>query len=227
VLIEGCRLWLAPLAQAENGFPAGTVTGENAVDTKVAAASPRARITIRDTQAWGFGGGLIRQQAAFNLKERIDATVDRVTVWSSATAFRLRGSSDDQDGAWVRVQNAVLHDVAVGIRYEDDIRQLRVWNTTFGRNVARPFEDASSTRVSLDVRNVAVLGRELPREAAGPSNVAAGADAFIDATAHDYHATASSPLVDAGVAIGEVGDDRDGAGRPHGRAYDAGAYERR
>jgi hypothetical protein len=34
VLIDGCRFWLAPLDEAENGFAAGTVPGENAVDTK-------------------------------------------------------------------------------------------------------------------------------------------------------------------------------------------------
>jgi len=227
VLIERCRLWLAPLAQAENGFPAGTVTGENALDTKVAARSPRAKITIRDTEAWGFGGGLIRVQAAFNLKENIDATVERVTVWDSAIAFRVRGSSSDQEGAWVRIQNAVLHDVDVGIRYEDDLERFRVWNTTFGSGIKRAFVDATSTRVTLDVRNVAFLGSHRPSEAAGASNLAAGANAFVNAAAHDYRPTATSPVVDAGTTIGEVATDREGKSRPQGRAFDVGAYELR
>jgi len=225
VLIERCRLWLAPLAEGENGFPAGTVPGENALDTKVAARSPRARITIRDTQAWGFGGGLIRVQAAFNLKENIDATVDRVTVWDSDIAFRVRGSSADQEGAWVRIQNAVLHDVDVAVRYEDDIQRLRVWNTTFGSGVVRPFADASSTRVTLDVRNVAVLGGDLPAEATGASNLAVGPQAFANAAADDYRPSALSPLVDAGVTLYEVGTDRAGISRPQGRAFDIGAHE--
>jgi hypothetical protein len=50
VLIEGCYFWLAPLVAAENGFAAGTVPGENGVDTKAAASLPRARITIRNNR---------------------------------------------------------------------------------------------------------------------------------------------------------------------------------
>ena len=225
VLIERCRLWLAPLAGAENGFPAGTVPGENGVDTKVADGSPRARITIRDTQAWGFRGGLIRQQAAFNLKENIDATLDGVTVWNSEIAFRLRGSRSSPNGAWVRIQNAVIHDVAVGIRYEDDINRLRVWNTTFGLGVARAFEEAASKRESPQVRNVVVLGANLPREAAGTSNLAVGLEAFVDPASHDYRLTAQSPAVDAGIAISDVATDRAGVSRPQGRAYDVGGHE--
>ncbi len=225
VLIERCRFWLAPLAQAENGFPAGAVTGENALDTKVASSSPRARITIRDTEARGFGGGLIRVQAAFNLKENIDALVDRVTVWDSEIAFRVRGSSPDQEGAWVRIQNTVVRDVAVGIRYEDDLKRLRVWNTTFGRNIARPFVDATSVQNALDVRNVALLGRVLPREAAGPSNLAVDPAAFVDAAAGDYRPAPRSPLLDSGTTIAEVATDRAGVSRPEGKAFDVGAFE--
>ena len=56
--------------------------GENAVDTKVGPALPRASITIRDTTASGFREKcFIPNMAAFNLKESISATVDRVTVY--------------------------------------------------------------------------------------------------------------------------------------------------
>jgi len=226
VLIERCRFWLAPLASAENGFPAGAVTGENALDTKVAATSSRARITIRDTQAWGFRGGLIRLQAAFNLKENIDAVVDRVTVWNSEIAFRLRGSDANTSGAWVRIQNAVLYDVGIGIRYEDDIQRLRVWNTTFGRQIARAFEDVSSAgHAKPDVRNVVFVGRNLPPEAGDGSNLAASQNAFVDASSDDYRPRAQSELVDAGVTIAEVDMDRAGVNRPQRRALDVGAYE--
>lgn len=49
LLIEGCCIWLEPLADAENGFSAGMVTGENAVDTKTRPGGSRAIRTIRDT----------------------------------------------------------------------------------------------------------------------------------------------------------------------------------
>ena len=226
VLIERCRFWLAPLAHAENGFPAGTVAGENAIDTKVSADSPRGRITIRNTRAWGFGGGLISNQAAFNLKEHIDATVDGVTVWGSTIGFRLRGATGSSpNGAWVRIQNAVLYDVGVAIRYEDNIENLRVWNTTLGRGVARAFQAASSRSDGLDVRNVVVLGTDLPREAVDASNLAVGLEAFVDPASHDYQLTAESRAVDAGKTISGVVTDRSGVIRPCGRTYDVGAYE--
>jgi hypothetical protein len=93
VTLERARIWLAPLPAAENGFAAGTVPGENAVDTKASAAFPRASILLRDVTAYGFRNGLIGNMAAFNLKEQIDATVERVVVYDSEIAFRLRGGS--------------------------------------------------------------------------------------------------------------------------------------
>jgi hypothetical protein len=227
VLIERCRFWLAPLAERENGFPAGTVPGENALDTKVDGSSPRAKITIRDTQAWGFGGGLIRLQAAFNLKEKVDATVDGVTVWDSEIAFRVRGDGTGANGAWVQIQNTVLYGVAVGIRYEDDIERLRVWNTTFGSGIGRPFAEELSKNSRPDVRNTVFLGATVPQEAAAASNRAVSEKTFVNAGSHDYRLTAQSPAVDAGTALQTVETDRLGVSRPQGRAYDAGAYELR
>ena len=108
--IEGCRIWLAPLATVENGSAVGSVPGENAVDTKASSSFPRSRITIRNTEAYGFKWATTGNNiAAFNLKENVDATVDRVTVYDSEIAFRLRGP------AFVAVQNAVVHDVDVGV----------------------------------------------------------------------------------------------------------------
>ena len=227
VLIERCRFWLAPLAERENSFPAGTVPGENALDTKVDGSSPRAKITIRDTQAWGFGGGLIRLQAAFNLKEKVDATIDGVTVWDSEIAFRVRGDGTGANGAWVQIQNTVLYGVAVGIRYEDDIERLRVWNTTFGSGIGRPFAEELSKNSRPDVRNNVFLGATVPQEAAAASNRAVSEKTFVNAGSHDYRLTAQSPAVDAGTALQAVETDRVGVSRPQGRAYDAGAYELR
>jgi hypothetical protein len=220
VLIEGCRFWLRPLPEPVNGFAAGVVPGENAIDTKASASFPRATITIRDSEFHGFRDGLIGNMAALNLKEHIDAVVDRVTVHASEIAFRLRAPAS------VRVQNAIVHSVAHGVRYEDDIQGLRIWNSTFGRDVGRPFTPASSASSVLEVRNVAVLGTLLPAEAGGGSNLALPAAAFVNAGAHDYRLSAASAAADRGVAIVEVTADRQGTARPQGAAYDIGAYER-
>ena len=220
VLIEGCKFWLRPLPSPVNGFAAGVVPGENAIDTKVNATLSRGTLTVRNSEFFGFMGGLITNMAALNLKENVDAVIDGVTVHSSEIAFRVRAPAN------VRVQNAIVHSVAFGVRYEDNIQGVRVWNTTFGNGVGRVFLAASSPASVLDVRNVAVLGVVLPPEASDPSNMAVPSTAFVNAAGHDYEASASSPLVDRGVAIPQVPVDRRGTLRPQGSAYDIGAYER-
>ena len=221
VTIEGCRIWLAPLATAENGFAVGSVPGENAVDTKASSSFPRSRITIRNTEAYGFKWATTGNNiAAFNLKENVDATVDRVTVYDSEIAFRLRGP------AFVRVQNAVVHDVDVGVRYEDNIENLRIWNTTLGTGVLTPFVAAAASSVGLDVRNLLLLGSSMPVEARGASNLAVGSASFVNASAHNYLLAAGSAAIDTGTTIPEVTTDRLGVTRPQGTAYDVGAYER-
>ena len=225
VRLDGVRIWLEPLAADENGFPAGTVPGENAIDTKAAATLKRARLTIRNVTAWGFQNGLITNMAAFNLKEHIDATLDGVTVFDSQIAFRLRGGGRTGPGAWVTVTNAVVHSVLTAYRYEDDIQRLHIWNNTVGRNVTRVFQAALSNREGLDVRNLLMMdGR--PREAVDPSNLVATDHWFVDASRHDYRLVADAPAIDAGVTVPDVAIDRDGVNRPVGRAHDVGAYER-
>lgn len=226
VLIEGCRIWLAPLPSAQNGFPAGTVPGENALDTKASPDLPRAKITVRDTVASGFRGGLIGNMAAFNIKEHIDAVIDRVTVFDSEIAFRLRGPGSNPAGAEVRVQNAVVYTTATAFRYEDNIQNLRLWNVTVGRDVNRAFQAASSPASVLDVRNLLLLGSSLPAQASGASNLAVPASAFVNASSHNYQLAGGSPALDRGIAISSVTEDRQGTTRPQGSAYDIGAFER-
>jgi hypothetical protein len=222
VRIESCRFWLAPLAEPINGFPAGTVPGENALDTKTPAVGERSRVSVIDTTAWGFGGGLIRNMAAFNIKERVDAVLDRVTVHASEIAFRVRGPGDR--GAAVTIRNAVVYDVGTAVRYEDDIAPLRVDHVTAGRGVGRVFRRASSPATVPQVRNLLVLGGALPAEAAGHGLVV-DEHAFRSTGQHDYHLRPDSNAVDRGTPSADVPTDRDGVPRPQGAAPDPGAYE--
>jgi hypothetical protein len=222
-IIEGATIWLAPLPAAENGFPAGVAPGENAVDTKAAAANIRSHITIRNTTARGFRNGSISNMAAFNLKEHVDATLDGITVSDSEIAFRLRGAAGGS-GAWVAIRNAVVYDVATAFRYEDNIDNLRIWNSTIGRDVVRTFQNASSPMSTIDVRNLLSI-MPLPPEARQRSNLQAAADAFVDVSVHDYHLAAGAAAVDAAEPITGVAIDRDSVERPQGQGPDVGAYE--
>ena len=223
VTIERCQFWTEPLAAPENGFAAGTVPGENAIDTKALGTAGRATLIVRDTEAWGFRRGLITNMAAFNIKENVNATFDRVTVSMSEIGFRLRGPGPN-GGAWVRIQNAVVYDVTTGIRYEDDVERVAVWNTTFGRDVVRAFRAASSSAAGVDVKNVLFMGPP-SSELAGASNMAGTAGYFVDATQHDYRLRATSPAIDAGIALTAVTTDRLGVARPIQRHWDVGAFE--
>jgi len=223
VTLERMKIWLAPLPAPENGFAAGVVPGENGVDTKAAATNVRSRLTIRDTVAFGFKGGLLNNMAAFNLKENVDVTVDGVTVYDSEIAFRLRGAP--VGGAWVAVKNAVIDDVLTAFRYEDNITNLRIWNSTLGRGVSRSFQAASSSGAGLEVRNLLSIGA-LTAEARHRSNLRVTTSAFVDAARHNYHLVANAPAIDGGDLITQVATDRDGVPRPQGSTHDVGAYER-
>ena len=48
---------------------------------------------------------------------------------------------------------------------------------------------------------------------------------FVNAANRDYHLTAYSPAIDAGISEGAPAVDRDGISRPQGEGYDIGAYE--
>ncbi len=49
--------------------------------------------------------------------------------------------------------------------------------------------------------------------------------AFDNLQNSDFHIQASSPAIDAGLALTEVMADKDNTSRPQGAGYDIGAYE--
>jgi hypothetical protein len=57
-------------------------------------------------------------------------------------------------------------------------------------------------------------------------NLLADSPGFLNASGGDFHLTANSPAVDAGVSLVEVTHDFDGKARPNGAAPDLGAFER-
>jgi uncharacterized membrane protein YgcG len=220
VTVERCKMWLGPLAAAKNGFAAGVVPGENAIDTKT-PASGRSTLTVRDSIAYGFGGGLIGNMAAFNMKENVDATFDRVTVSASEIGFRVRNPSN------VIIRNTVMHGMtAAAIRYEDGVPKVVLEHVTFGNGNAKPFVEASSDATKIESKNVLFLGASLPTEIAGvASNLAASESAFVDAAKDDYQLASGSPAIDKGETIAGITADRAGVARVQGSAPDIGAYE--
>jgi MYXO-CTERM domain-containing protein len=223
LLVEDCLFWVAPLDEAEAGAPLDSPMGENAFDSKVGpdldgnGANPR--VVFRDVVAYGFVGN-IGNMAAFNVKEDVDATIDRVTIYDSELGFRLRNP------AVVRVQNAVVYGVDNVVRYEEGITGVVISNMTIGGSIgADLFEDGGGGWNAPVVRNLLVLDAAPPADADPASSMMVGADVFLDAAGGDYRLVEGSAPIDAGIAIAEVTEDRDGVPRPYGAAYDLGAHE--
>ena len=223
--IRRCTLWTGALDEAAGPIAAGTLIGENALDTKVGrqlnGAGALPRVEIEDTVAYGFRD-VITNQAAFNLKEEVDVLVDRVTVYDSELAFRLRGPA-----AVIRVQTAVVYDVDAAVRYEDGLTDARLLASTLGGAVGEAFVDGGGDDpVGFVAENLLVLGDAVPAfVAGGAANLAVGPEVFVDAAGHDYHLADGSTPIDAGIDIDGATLDRDGNFRPGGAAFDVGAFE--
>jgi hypothetical protein len=235
VVVDHTRMWLEPLPAAVAGFSAGVVPGENAIDTKVWVESGvdvtlyRPRLYVRDSIAWGFRKGLLTNMAAFNIKEKVIAEFDRVTVFNSEIAFRLRGAGGRPLGAETTARNILIYDVDYGIRYEDNlIYPIRFFNTTLGAGVKTAFLGVavSGTNV-LQLTNTLILGTAFPTITNGTSvaGLAVGPESFVSVATNDYRLAAGSAAIDKGVAVPGLTTDRNGVARPSGAALDIGAFE--
>lgn len=152
VRLERLKLWLGPLPAPANGFAAGVVPGENGIDTKTPRAGRRSQLTAVDIEAWGFRGGLIANMAAFNIKERVDATIARATIRESRLAFRLRGPAES--GARADLRDIDVSDVGTAIRYEDNLARLRIDGLTIGPGVQHTMRAAHSPDTHIEVRRL-------------------------------------------------------------------------
>ena len=226
ILIEDSEFWTSPLEEDFNaGWRQGNSPGENAIDTKVLQSGfdneIRMNITLRNVTAYGWTAvPEISNRAVFNLKEKIWATLDRITVYDSEIAFRIRGGRGNADTV---ISNAVIHDVTTAIRAEDNLTDLRVYNSTFGHGIQDHLRHAggSGGTATWDLRNNAFIGSR-PTEASHSSNVVATSGDFADSTERDYRIADHSSLASTGMEIPEVSTDRDGFARS--APYDIGAF---
>jgi hypothetical protein len=230
ILIEDCHFWTSPLDQHFNEhWRAGERPGENAIDTKICkdpalvGSARRMRITLRNVRAHGWKrDGYIDNKAAFNLKEKIEAVFDGVTVYDCEIAFRLRGSLGN---AIVALKNAVIYDCEKAVRAESNLHSLQVLNCTFGENIGAHFELAPSSNTNLgtwSLLNTAFVG-SAPFVATDRSNRAISPSEFLDSRRYDYRPRGGSLLLKAGLTLSAVPRDRDGKLRT--TPYDVGAYQ--
>jgi len=228
ILVENCTLWNGDLPTARGGAPAGVNPGENAVDTKYNPGDGRGKLYIRNTTAYGWRSDYINNAAAFNLKHSVEVELNRITVYDSEIAFRLRGPGsvpDSKGGAWVTLANTVIYDCDKAVRYEDGIENLHLYHITFGNNFTEQFENAGGHGTGFELKNSLFLSSSKPIEASDSSNIAVDLNSFINSNLNNYHLAGDSPAIDSGISGLNIADDRDGKTRPENNAYDIGAYE--
>ncbi|MCP4179169.1 MAG: hypothetical protein GY756_15525, partial [bacterium] len=222
ITVENCKLWNGDLPEAVGGFPKGVNPGENAIDTKYYIKDGRGRLNVINVEAYGWRSDYISNAAAFNIKHNVKAVFDGITVYDSEIAFRLRGLVD-RGNAVVDLMNAVIYDVDYGVRYEDDITDLHIFNCTFGNDITSDFVSAGGHGDGFLVQNCLFYNNK-PSEASDPSNISDNSY-FVDISNNDYQLTADSPAIDNGITIDVVTTDRINTARPSGNGYDCGAFE--
>ena len=139
VLIENCTFWTGPLPQDAGQFKRGQRPGENAFDSKTPATGSRNKIVIRNCLMYGWKQpAQINLMAALNLKENIHATVENCLFRDNQVCLRLRGPGA-RGGALVEIKKCAIYNSAVGLRMEDNLRDLKIDQLGFGKGVKREF----------------------------------------------------------------------------------------
>ena len=238
ILIDKCVWWTGPLTEDFNvgwvktdNLPENQqqIPSENAIDTKMVTTGwqddnliQRMNMTIKDSIFYGWKkGSYIQNRAVFNLKEKIEAVVDGVTVYDCEIAFRIRGT---RGNANVTIKNTVAYNSDVAIRAEDDLNNLKIYNSTFGDAITSYIVHAGGSGGvgTWDIENNAFMYQK-PQEAFSSTNFIALNQDFVDIGKSDYHLSKDSVLIDKGNTLPTIIFDRDGNQRII--PYDVGAFE--
>jgi hypothetical protein len=143
VLVENCTLWTGPLLRDAAGFRKGQRPGENAVDTKQRNDHSRSRITLRRCLVYGWRQpGQINLMAAFNIKNKVAATIEECVFRDNQVSLRLRGGSGTYEGARVRISDCAIYSSAIAVRMEDALQDLTISGLALGVDVQRKYQFA-------------------------------------------------------------------------------------
>lgn len=177
-----------------------------------------------------------------------DTLIEQNLLYDNDVAIAIGGTSAaryfrDQDGQYEHRRAIVRNNVSVGSRdvavYIESGNDTRIYNNTFIQTTAGGGSssiDVRYTASTADIRNN-LLDKPIRNREGGihtglANLVMAGQYELTDFTnvsAHDLRPRAGSRLfaavVDQGVAIEQVLNDKESMVRPTGQRYDIGAYE--
>jgi len=183
ILIENCHFWTGPLTEDFNSGWVKTshlpeadkqYPGENAIDTKVVKdgweSVTRMQLTIKNSEFHGWKkDGYIANKAALNLKEKVEVVIEGATVYDNEIGFRLRGA---RGNANVTINDAIVYNCEYAVRTEDDLQNLKIYESTFGEGIGTMLIPVSSSSGfdTWDIKNNAFLDTK-PSEATDSSNI--------------------------------------------------------
>lgn len=243
ILIEDSHFWTGPL---KKDFNAGWVKtdhlpddqkqypGENAIDTKVVKSDwesvPRMHLTINNLVAHGWqADNYIKNKAALNLKEKVEVHINGLTLYDNEIALRIRGR---RGNANVTIKNALIYQCRKGIRAEDNLRNLKLYNSTFGAGIGNPVHVVNGKGGIKDGRKSwifmnNIFPKRLSRYNIGPNNFVVKQKNykhhFVSYERNDYRLKANSWLREMGLNLQQVKFDIQGKKRT--APYDVGAFE--
>ena len=106
----------------------------------------QSEIVIRQDGIWFYQRvqslgrqGQISTQAALNLKENVEVTVENCVFRDNDICFRLRGDTGERGGAMVTIRHCAIYKSKYGLRIEDRISNLKVYGLGFGKAVERKY----------------------------------------------------------------------------------------
>ena len=209
----------------QTGFAVGINPGENAIDTKQDRSLPvRSRLKVVNSKFSGWRGDLINNAAALNLKEQVSVQINACEFMNNEIALRLRGSGAANVGAHIVAPNNVFYRNEKALRVEDELRESRVINNTFGDGQVFEFVSGGGAADFFAANNLLSLAT-LPAEFPANLNLRVTNESFVDADEGDFSLSSSSPAIDSALTLNEVTSDHHGLARPQGDAFDFGAYE--
>ena len=142
VLIEDCTFWTGPLPEDAGAFKKGERPGENGVDTKTIPKGDAATMIIRNCYFHGWKQpGQIGSMSAVNLKENVFVKVQNCLFRDNEIAFRLRGPTKGV-GARVEIKDCAVYACDVGVRMENQIKDLKIEGLGFGPDVRKKYHSA-------------------------------------------------------------------------------------
>jgi hypothetical protein len=90
----------------------------------------------------GWGHGSIGNGAALNLKEKIQAVVERCVFVENDIAFRCRGAGTGRESAWATVSDCTVYRTSRVFRLESNVENVKIFQLALGEGIERDYDRA-------------------------------------------------------------------------------------